>query len=144
MTDRGVAIVTGGGCGIGLAIAKALLSDGWRLATADLAPGPLDAARTQSEPVRAKGANVVVDVRRGQRHNGPSRLRGRFRAGPRPGQSIGQGRAAVSCSSRLASTGAPKAFDICRAETFMLARKAGKLMRADGGAIGNERGNGGS
>jgi NAD(P)-dependent dehydrogenase (short-subunit alcohol dehydrogenase family) len=40
MTDRGVAIVTGGASGIGLAIAKALLGDGWKLVIADLAPGP--------------------------------------------------------------------------------------------------------
>jgi hypothetical protein len=43
LTDRGVAIVTGGASGIGLAIAKALLGDGWKLIIADLAQGPLDA-----------------------------------------------------------------------------------------------------
>jgi NAD(P)-dependent dehydrogenase (short-subunit alcohol dehydrogenase family) len=40
MTDRGVAIVTGGASGIGLAIAKALLGDGRKLVIADLVPGP--------------------------------------------------------------------------------------------------------
>src|ERR1700738_2898732 len=31
MTDRGVTIVTGGASGIGLAIAKALLGEGWKV-----------------------------------------------------------------------------------------------------------------
>jgi NAD(P)-dependent dehydrogenase (short-subunit alcohol dehydrogenase family) len=44
MTDRGVTIVTGGASGIGLAIAKALLGEGWKVIIADLAEGPLDAA----------------------------------------------------------------------------------------------------
>src|ERR1700710_2299645 len=63
MTDRGVAIVTGGASGIGLAIAKALLADGWKLVIADLAQGPLDAARAQLEPIRAGATKcVVMDV----------------------------------------------------------------------------------
>ena len=63
MTDRGVAIVTGGASGIGLAIAKALLGDGWKLVIADLAPGPLEAARAQLEPIRANATRcVVMDV----------------------------------------------------------------------------------
>jgi NADP-dependent 3-hydroxy acid dehydrogenase YdfG len=63
MTDRGVAIVTGGASGIGLAIAKALLGDGWKLVIADLAPAPLEAARAQLEPVRANATKcAVMDV----------------------------------------------------------------------------------
>jgi hypothetical protein len=60
MTDRGVAIVTGGASGIGLAIAKALLGDGWKLVIADLASGPLEAARAELEPVRANATKCVV------------------------------------------------------------------------------------
>jgi NAD(P)-dependent dehydrogenase (short-subunit alcohol dehydrogenase family) len=63
MTDRGVAIVTGGASGIGLAIAKALLGDGWKLVIADLAPGPLEVARAQLEPVRPNATKcAVMDV----------------------------------------------------------------------------------
>ena len=47
MTDRGVAIVTGGASRIGLAIAEALLADGWKLILADLAQVPLDSARAR-------------------------------------------------------------------------------------------------
>jgi short chain dehydrogenase len=60
MTDRGVAIVTGGASGIGLAIAKALLGDAWKIVIADLAQGPLDAARAELEPVRANAIRCVV------------------------------------------------------------------------------------
>jgi len=45
MTDRGVAVVTGGGSGIGLAIAQGLLGDGWRLVIADISADALAAAR---------------------------------------------------------------------------------------------------
>jgi NAD(P)-dependent dehydrogenase (short-subunit alcohol dehydrogenase family) len=63
MTDRGIAIVTGGASGIGLAIAKALLGDGWKLVIADLAPGPIEAARARLEPVRANATKcAVMDV----------------------------------------------------------------------------------
>jgi hypothetical protein len=51
------------GRGRGLAIAKALLGDGWKLVIADLVPGPLEAARAQLEPVRANATKcVVMDV----------------------------------------------------------------------------------
>src|SRR5580698_7202546 len=63
MTDRGVAIVTGGASGIGLSIAKALLGDGWKLIIADLAQGPLDAARAMLEPLRPNATKcVIMDV----------------------------------------------------------------------------------
>jgi NAD(P)-dependent dehydrogenase (short-subunit alcohol dehydrogenase family) len=64
MTDRGVAIVTGGASGIGLAIAKALLGDGWKIVIADLAQGPLDAARAELEPVRANAIKMRGHGRR--------------------------------------------------------------------------------
>jgi NAD(P)-dependent dehydrogenase (short-subunit alcohol dehydrogenase family) len=61
--DRGVTIVTGGASGIGLAIAKALLGEGWKLIVADLAQGPLDAARAELEPLRANAVKcVIMDV----------------------------------------------------------------------------------
>jgi NAD(P)-dependent dehydrogenase (short-subunit alcohol dehydrogenase family) len=51
------------GPGIGLAIAKALLGDGWKIVIADLAQGPLDAARAELEPLRANATKcVVMDV----------------------------------------------------------------------------------
>src|ERR1700682_16667 len=63
MADRGVAIVTGGASGIGLAIAKALLGEGWKLILADLAQGPLDAARAELEPLAAASTKcVIMDV----------------------------------------------------------------------------------
>jgi NAD(P)-dependent dehydrogenase (short-subunit alcohol dehydrogenase family) len=64
MADRGVAIVTGGASGIGLAIAKALLGEGWKLIIADLAQDPLDAARAELEPLAANATKcVIMDVR---------------------------------------------------------------------------------
>jgi NAD(P)-dependent dehydrogenase (short-subunit alcohol dehydrogenase family) len=45
MTDRGVVVVTGGGSGIGLAIAQGLLRDGWKLVVADVSAEGLEAAR---------------------------------------------------------------------------------------------------
>src|SRR5438105_3926475 len=61
--DRGVTIVAGGASGIGLAIAKALLGEGWKLIIADLAPGPLEAARAELEPLAANATkSVIMDV----------------------------------------------------------------------------------
>lgn len=45
MSDTGVAMVTGGGSGIGLAIARALLRDGWRLIVADVSTDALESLR---------------------------------------------------------------------------------------------------
>jgi len=63
MTDRGVVVVTGGGSGIGLAIAQALLGDGWKLVVADVSAGALEAARASlggADP--AKVRLVQMDV----------------------------------------------------------------------------------
>ena len=46
MGERGTAIVTGGGSGIGLATAACLLRDGWKVAVADLVAENLAAAET--------------------------------------------------------------------------------------------------
>src|SRR5712691_2959526 len=88
MTDRGVAIVTGGASGIGLATARALLADGWKIMIADLTPAGLETARAALEPLRANATKyVIMDVAdEASVIAGPGRLRGRPRAGPRPGQ----------------------------------------------------------
>src|ERR1700710_2856195 len=63
MTDRGVAIVTGGASGIGLAIARALLGDGWKVIIADIAEASLEAARAKLNAIRPNAAkSVVMDV----------------------------------------------------------------------------------
>ena len=46
MTDSGVAVVTGGGSGIGLAIARELRREGWKLVLADVSLDALQAARS--------------------------------------------------------------------------------------------------
>lgn len=53
--DRGVVVITGGGSGIGLAIADTLIRDGWKLLIADLSGLALDTpkpnwARTAKKP----------------------------------------------------------------------------------------------
>jgi NAD(P)-dependent dehydrogenase (short-subunit alcohol dehydrogenase family) len=47
MPESRTAFVTGGGSGIGLAIVRALLNEGWRVIAADLAQDNLDQARQQ-------------------------------------------------------------------------------------------------
>ncbi len=45
MNTKGTVFVTGGASGIGLAIARSLLDEGWRVVIADRAQGNLDKAR---------------------------------------------------------------------------------------------------
>ena len=45
MDTKGTVFVTGGASGIGLAIARSLLDEGWRVVIADRAQGNLDKAR---------------------------------------------------------------------------------------------------
>lgn len=61
--DRGVLIVTGGASGIGLAIAKAAVGEGWKVLLADLTRPALDAAQAQIDAIRpGVTRTVVMDV----------------------------------------------------------------------------------
>jgi NAD(P)-dependent dehydrogenase (short-subunit alcohol dehydrogenase family) len=59
-TDRGVAIITGGASGIGLAIAKAAVGEGWKVLLADLTQPALDAAKAQIDAVKPGFIRTVV------------------------------------------------------------------------------------
>jgi NAD(P)-dependent dehydrogenase (short-subunit alcohol dehydrogenase family) len=130
MTDRGVAIVTGGASGIGLAIAKALLGDGWKIVIADLAPGPLEAARAQLEPVRANATKcVVMDV--ADEASVMAALDG-CEAGFGPVRGLVNS-AGIGCDIPFFDTSVEqfrKVLDINLTGTFTVAREAGKLMCA--------------
>jgi NAD(P)-dependent dehydrogenase (short-subunit alcohol dehydrogenase family) len=148
MTDRGVAIVTGGASGIGLAIAKALLGDGWKLIIADLAQGPLDAACITLETIRPNATKcVIMNVA-----NEASVLAGldgcEAGFGPVRGlvNSAGIGRDTPFFDTSVEVF--RKVLDINLVGTFLVAREAGKLMRAHGGgaivniaSISGQRGN---
>jgi NAD(P)-dependent dehydrogenase (short-subunit alcohol dehydrogenase family) len=138
MPDRGVAIVTGGASGIGLAIAKALLADGWKLILADLAAASLEAARAELEAVRADATkSLVMDVADEASviagldgcEDGFGPVRGLVNSA-----GIGRDVPFFDTSVELFR----KVLDINLTGTFMVAREAGKLMRANrGGAIVN-------
>ena len=148
MTDRGVAIVTGGASGIGLAIAKALLGDGWKLVIADLAQDRLEAVRTELEGVRANATKcVVMDVASEPSviaaldgcEDGFGPVRGLVNSA-----GIGADVPFFDTSVELFR----KILDINLTGTFMVAREAGKLMRGHGGgamvniaSISGQRGN---
>ena len=148
MTDRGVAIVTGGASGIGLAIAKALLGDGWKVIIADLAQGPLDAARAELEPLRANATkSVIMDVADEASviaaldgcEDGFGPVRGLVNSA-----GIGRDTPFVDTSVEVFR----KVLDINLTGTFIVAREAGKLMRTHGGgaiiniaSISGQRGN---
>jgi NAD(P)-dependent dehydrogenase (short-subunit alcohol dehydrogenase family) len=59
--QKGVAIVTGGGTGVGKAAALALLADGWRVAVAGRRKEPLDATIAESGAAE-RGLAVPTDV----------------------------------------------------------------------------------
>src|SRR6266478_4758395 len=137
MTDRGVAIVTGGASGIGLATARALLADGWKVMIADLTPAGLEAARTELEPLRANATKyVLMDVA-----NEASVIAGLDDCedgfGPVRGlvNSAGIARDVPFFDTSVELF--RKVLDINLIGTFTVAREAGRLMRAHGGAIVN-------
>jgi NAD(P)-dependent dehydrogenase (short-subunit alcohol dehydrogenase family) len=133
MTDRGVAIVTGGASGIGFAIAQALLADGWKLILADLAQDPLDAARARLDAQRANATKcIIMDVaNEASVIAGLERCEDRF--GPVRGlvNSAGIGRTAPFFETSVELF--RKVLDINLTGTFTVAREAGRLMRAHGG-----------
>ena len=148
MTDRGVAIVTGGASGIGLAIAKGLLGDGWKVIIADLAQGPLDAACAELEPLRANATrSVIMDV--ADEASVIAALDGcEAGFGPIRGlvNSAGIGRDTPFFDTSVEVF--RKVLDINLTGTFIVAREAGKLLRTHGGgaivniaSISGQRGN---
>ena len=148
MTDRGVAIVTGGASGIGLATARALLADGWKIMIADLTHAGLEAARAELEPLRANATKyVLMDVA-----NEASVIAGL------DGCEDGFGPVRGLVNSAGIARDVPffdtsvelfrKVLDINLIGTFTVAREAGRLMRAHGGgaivniaSISGQRGN---
>jgi NAD(P)-dependent dehydrogenase (short-subunit alcohol dehydrogenase family) len=148
MADRGVCIVTGGASGIGLAIAKALLGEGWKVIIADLAQGPLDAARAQLEPIRSNATKcVIMDV--ANEASVLAALNGcEDGFGPVRGlvNSAGIGRDTPFFETSVEVF--RKVMDINLTGTFTAAREACKLMRGHGGgavvniaSISGQRGN---
>jgi NAD(P)-dependent dehydrogenase (short-subunit alcohol dehydrogenase family) len=148
MTDRGVAIVTGGASGIGFAIAKALLADGWKLILADLAQGPLDAARAALEPVRANATKcIIMDV--ADEASVVAGLDG-CEAGFGPVKGLVNS-AGIARDVPFFDTSVElfrKVLDINLTGTFTVAREAGRLMRSHGGgaivniaSVSGQRGN---
>ena len=138
MTDHGVAIVTGGASGIGLATARALLADGWKVMIADLTHAGLEAARAELEPLRANATKyVIMDVA-----NEASVIAGLDGCedgfGPVRGlvNSAGIGRDVPFFDTSVELF--RHVLDINLTGTFTVAREAGRLMRAHrGGAIVN-------
>jgi NAD(P)-dependent dehydrogenase (short-subunit alcohol dehydrogenase family) len=149
MADRGVVIVTGGASGIGLAIAKALLGEGWKLIIADLAQGPLDAARAELEPLGANNAIkcVIMDV--ANEASVMAAIDGcEAGFGPIRGlvNSAGIGREVPFLDTSVELF--RKILDVNLTGTFTVAREAGKRMLAHGGgaivniaSVSGQRGN---
>src|SRR6202171_5751550 len=148
MADRGVAIVTGGASGIGLAIAKALLGEGWKLILADLAQDPLEAARAELDQLTPNATKcVIMDVANEASviaalhdcETGFAPVRGLVNSA-----GIGRDVPFFDTSVELFR----KILDVNLIGTFTVAREAGRLMRAHGGgaivniaSISGQRGN---
>jgi NAD(P)-dependent dehydrogenase (short-subunit alcohol dehydrogenase family) len=148
MVERGVAIVTGGASGIGLAIAKALLGEGWKLILADLAQDPLEAARAELDQLTpnatkcvimdvANEASVIAALHDCETGFGP--VRGLVNSA-----GIGRDVPFFDTSVELFR----KILDVNLTGTFTVAREAGKLMLAHGGgaivniaSVSGQRGN---
>jgi NAD(P)-dependent dehydrogenase (short-subunit alcohol dehydrogenase family) len=148
MTDRGAAIVTGGASGIGLAIAKALLGDGWKLILADLASGPLQAARAELDRLRPGATKcVIMDV--ASEASVIAALDGcEDGFGPVRGLVNSAGIARDVPFFETSVELFRKVLDINLTGTFTVSREAGKLMRGHGGgaiiniaSVSGQRGN---
>jgi NAD(P)-dependent dehydrogenase (short-subunit alcohol dehydrogenase family) len=148
VVNRGVVVVTGGASGIGLAVAKALLGEGWKLVIADLGPGPLDAARAALEPLRANATKyVIMDV--ADEASVIAALKGcEAGFGPVHGlvNSAGMARDVPFFDTSVELF--RKTLDVNLTGTFAVAREAGKLMLAHGGgaivniaSVSGQRGN---
>ncbi len=133
MLDRGVALVTGGASGIGLAAARLLLHEGWRVLVADLLTENLDAARESLTPFgqdRVQFARldvcdeteVVRVVTECDRAFGP--IRGLVNSA-----GIGRDVPFLETSTDLLR----KLLEVNLVGTFVVAREVTKCMRAHGG-----------
>jgi len=131
-TEQGVAIVTGGGSGIGLAIAEALAAEGWQLLIADLSLPALDAARTalagHAGRVRyvemdiAREASVIAALASCERDFGP--VRGLVNSA-----GIGRDQAFLETDVALFR----QVLEINLIGNFIVAGEAARLMKAHGG-----------
>lgn len=133
MADRGVAVVTGGGSGIGLAIADALLGEGWKLLIADLSSDALHAARARLEP---RGADAVKYVQMDVADEA-SVIAGLKGCEDKFGEvrglvnSAGIGRDVPFFDTSVQLF--RKILDINLVGTFAVSREVGRLMKAHGG-----------
>ncbi|MGO4715378.1 SDR family NAD(P)-dependent oxidoreductase [Bradyrhizobium sp. 2TAF24] len=131
--ERGVAVVTGGGSGIGLAIADALAGEGWKLLVADLSSDALRGAQERLAPhgadrVRyvqmdvADEASVIAGLQGCETGFGP--VRGLVNSA-----GIGRDVPFFDTSVQLFR----KILDVNLVGTFVVAREVGRLMKAHGG-----------
>jgi NAD(P)-dependent dehydrogenase (short-subunit alcohol dehydrogenase family) len=146
--EKGVTIITGGASGIGFAIARALLANGWKLVLADRDAKLLDAARAELDPqhlgaVRcvtmdvADEASVVAGVVDCEDGFGP--VRGLVNSA-----GIGRDVPFFETSAALFR----QILDINLTGSFLVSREAGRLMKAHGGgaivniaSVSGQRGN---
>jgi len=133
MTDRSVAVVTGGGSGIGLAIARSLLHDGWKVVIADVSLEALQAARASLDGAGAEmarfiqmdvadEASVVAGLKAGCADFGD--VRGLVNSA-----GIGRDVSFYDTSVELFR----KILDVNLIGTFVVAREVARRMRAGGG-----------
>jgi NAD(P)-dependent dehydrogenase (short-subunit alcohol dehydrogenase family) len=134
--EQGVAIVTGGGSGIGLAIAEQLARDGWRLLIADLSDTALEAARGALAASGDRARFVTMDVasessvadvlRAGTDGFGP--VRGLVNSA-----GIGRDVPFLETSAALFR----QVLDVNLVGNFIVARETARLMAGHGGAMVN-------
>lgn len=147
MSDQASVLVTGGASGIGLALAEALLAEGWRVVVADVAPAAVDAARAH---LAIHGNRVRFDVLDVTDESAVSAAIAAIARdfGPLQGVVNSAGIArdipALETSAELFR----KILDINLVGTFLVAREAAKAMMASGGgsiiniaSVSGQRGN---